>query len=100
MRIGRGHGCGRRQLRHGNVIRMSVRAIRGKREDDVRAHAADLADDSRDRARVVRAIETLILVVEQRHLADAERHGGLAQLAFTNLAPDAPRPDARGCPGR
>ena len=65
---------------------MAVGAVGRKREDDLRPHAADLVDDGGRRLGGIGAIEMLIDVVEERHVADAEHARGGAQLLFADGA--------------
>ena len=85
LRIGRGDGRGRRQLRDGDVIGVPVRTIRREGEQDMRARPADVFDNRRDGFGDVRAIELLIVIIEQADLPDAERGGRRMELAFANL---------------
>ena len=69
--IGSGENGGGRELGNGDVIRMPVRTVGSKREDDIRTNSSYFPRDVCDRVRGIRCVETLVLVVEESHLGHA-----------------------------
>src|SRR3954470_23186989 len=65
---------------------MTVRAVGAEGQDDVGTNPSDVSRDASDDVARVRSIELLILVVEQRDLAYAQRRRGGAQLRLSNPA--------------
>ena len=78
------HRCRRGELRDGDVIRIPVTAVRGEGHHHVRADSSPLPGDPTDGLPGVGAIQPLVLVAEQRHVADAERAGRRVELGLAN----------------
>jgi hypothetical protein len=64
---------------------MSVGAVRPERHDDVGANPSQMPDDPRDSLPRVRAVQMLVVIVEQGNVAHAQHRRGRAQLGLTNL---------------
>ena len=55
-----------------------------ERHDDVRADSSDVRGDALDRLPRVGAVEVAVAVVEQRHVANAQRGGRRAKLTLAD----------------
>ncbi len=75
---------GHRQLGHGDVIRVAVRAIRAECEHDLRPRTANRGGDAARGLDRIGAIELFVGIPEQEQFVNAERRGGRAELAHAN----------------
>jgi hypothetical protein len=78
---GRHHRRGR-ELRDGDVIRMSVGAVRAERHDDLGAMPPQLADDAQGRLPRIGRVELPVAVAEERDVANTQRLRCGPQLRF------------------
>ena len=85
--IGRSDDGRGRELRDRDVIRMSVRAVRSERHDDVRTNSPQVRGDACDHLARRSALSRLLIAIfeQRRHRGCRAPSCRRAQLVFTNL---------------
>ena len=76
------------------MVGVSVRAVGSERHDDVGTSSPQMLGNACDDLTRVRAVEMLVVVVEQGDFANAEHRSGSAQLGLTDARERRPGRDA------